>query len=105
MVGRVAGILGVLFVIGHVLVVHLPVVAAVADGIQPEAVNGLFSAKTLLFPEYGGNSRVAGDFNFAEICNRLCISIAYFVCSTDKFIAGVWCKRHRNLFNIIGQCL
>ena len=101
LIRRGTGIFGVLFVIGHVLVVHLPVVAAAANSIQPETVSGLFAAQGALGLEYRGNSRVAGNINFAEICNRLCISIAYFICSTDKFIARICSERYFYFFYII----
>ena len=88
MVGRVAGILGVLFVIGHVLVVHLPVVAAVADGIQPEAIDRFFPAKALLFTEYGGDCRITGYGKCAAI-RQFGFFVAGFADDFYGFIAGI----------------
>ena len=101
---RVAGIFGVLFVIGLVLLVHLPVGGAGANGAQPEAGNGSAAAQRALELKYGGNGCVAGNFNFAEISNNLCISTAYFICSTYEFIACVSVKGNLNFADIGRQC-
>ena len=85
-VGRVSGVLGVLFQPG--LVVLEPVIAVTANGIQPEVVNGLFSAKTLLFTEYGGDCCITGYGKCAAI-RQFGFFVAGFADDFYGFIAGI----------------
>ena len=93
LIGGGAGVLGILFVVGGVLVVHLPVIAAAADSVQLETIGGLFAAQRALGLKYGGNGCVVGQGDLAAIVNG-CFGaiVSHLVGGAYKFIAGTGFK-------------
>ena len=96
LIQRGAGIFGVLFVIGHVLVIHLPVVAAAANSIQPETVSGLFAAQGALGLEYRGDGCIASQSKFT-VCFNIGCSFTNSVIKGNQFISGFGFSQNSNL--------